>query len=244
MLEVRNVVKRFRGVVALADASLRVDEGEIVGLIGPNGAGKSTLFNCVTRLYDWDAGEVRFLGRSVARLRMHQIVYHGIARTFQNTVLIPRLTLRENVSLGALVGARRVNGSSARGRDGSSDVDEVIERLGLGDVGDALPHEVPLLTKKRVEIARALATQPRLLLLDEPATGLDPSGVSAIDSLLREFRSARNITILLVEHNVSLVAGIADSIAVLNFGRSIAQADAREVMSNDAVIEAYLGRDE
>jgi branched-chain amino acid transport system ATP-binding protein len=243
LLTVDHVAKRFGGVAALSDASLAVEEGQIVGLIGPNGAGKSTLFNCITRLYDWDSGEVSFLGRSVSRLKMHQIVYRGIARTFQNTLLVPRLTIGQNIALGAMVGAHRAHSLEDNGSDSDASA-EMIELLSLDDVADAFPTDVPLLTKKRVEIARALTTRPRLLLLDEPATGLDPAGVTEIDALLQRLRTVANVTILLVEHNVALVAGVADSIGVLNFGRSITQGAVDEVMNDPAVIEAYLGRED
>jgi branched-chain amino acid transport system ATP-binding protein len=229
LLELENVTRRFGGILALDAVTFDAGAGEIVGLIGPNGAGKTTVFNLVTRLYDPDEGDIRFDGESLLRTPPHRVIRLGIARTFQNVALFPTMTVRENVLMGT------------HARSGERSVDEVVEYVGLAPAARRVVRGLPYGTLKRVEVARALAAAPRLLLLDEPAGGLNHEEVGELAELVRGIRRDFELTVLLVEHHMGLVMGVADRVHVLDFGRMIASGTPDEVRADPAVVEAYLG---
>jgi branched-chain amino acid transport system ATP-binding protein len=233
LLEARGISKRFGGVQAVSALDLDVGDGEVVGLIGPNGAGKTTAFNLLSGFLAPDAGEVRFRGRSVLGLKPHVICALGLARTFQIVRPFPRLSVLDNVLVGAL--ARHPDAADARGRARG-----VVERLGLGAKASTLASGLTLAERKRVELARALATEPALLLLDEVMAGLNPTEIATLVSLIGQIH-ASGVSILLIEHNMRAVMSLSHRIVVLNFGERVAEGPPAAIANHPKVIEAYLG---
>jgi branched-chain amino acid transport system ATP-binding protein len=235
ILEVRGISKRFGGLVAVSDVSFSIAEGEILGLIGPNGAGKTTLFNVVNGVYKADQGTITFAGKDITNLSPDKVVHLGLARTHQIVKPLNDLTLLDNVTVGACFGREYLDMSAAR-----KVASEVLQQVGLGDRAGVLARSLTIAGKKRLEVARALAARPRLLLLDEVLAGLNPTEVATMIELVRKIRDT-GVAVLMIEHLMQAIMSLSNRIVVLNLGRKLAEGLPDEVVHNSDVVEAYLG---
>lgn len=249
ILEVRETTRRFGGLVAVNSVSFTLQENEIFGLIGPNGAGKTTLFNLITGLIPVSSGQTIYQGSNITKLRPYQIAAKGIARTFQNLRLFGNLSALENVAIarhvhhktGFVPGILGLPAAAKQEKQTYIKARELLNLVGLNSSADREARNLAYGDRRRLEIARALALEPKILLLDEPAAGMNPSEKEGLSQLIRQIRNDFQLTVLLIEHHVPLVMGLCDRIAVLNFGQLIALDTPEKVRNNPAVIEAYLG---
>jgi branched-chain amino acid transport system ATP-binding protein len=250
LLEIANITKTFGGLKAISDVTFSLDQGRIVSIIGPNGAGKTTFFNTLTGIYKPDGGTITFNGKSLIGLRPDQIAARGIARTFQNIRLFPDMTVIENIMIGMHVHLHQSAIATLFRLESFKKEEMAAERkalglmhyVGLQKVENELAKNLPYGAQRRLEIARALAAEPQLLLLDEPAAGMNPQETEDMVQLFRNIRDKMGITILLIEHDMRVVMNISEDICVMDYGVKIAQGTPAEIRNNNRVIEAYLGR--
>ena len=250
LLEVKNATKRFGGLTAVGDLTFDLEEGAIVSVIGPNGAGKTTFFNCIAGFYRIDEGSITLDGVEISELRSDKIAKLGLSRTYQNIRLFGGMTALENVLVGEhqhmtttwLQAVLRTKGQKEEEAVATEQAHQLLEYVGLGTSHDLLARNLPYGDQRRLEIARALGTQPRILLLDEPTAGMNPSETGEMTGLIRKLRDDLGITILLIEHEMRVVMGISERITVLDYGQRIAEGTPSEIQRNARVIEAYLGK--
>lgn len=252
ILQLQNVVKRFGGITASNDITINVPRDCIYGIIGPNGAGKTTLFNMITGVYNTTEGTVLFEGEQVNGLPTHVIAARGIARTFQNICLFGDLSVydnlltacQKNITYGLLDGILRTEKCRAQERESREFCDRLLEEVGLSDQRNQKANNLPYGMQRRLEIARALATRPKLILLDEPAAGMNEEESAKLSEFIREIRVKKEVTVVIIDHHMDVIMAICDQISVLNFGTLLAEGKPEEIQSNPEVISAYLGVDE
>jgi len=250
ILEVKHITKKFGGLMAVNDVSINIAEGSISAIIGPNGAGKTTFFNLLTGIYKPDTGSIDFGGRSLIGLRPDQVNGAGMARTFQSIRLFPGMTVIENIMVGMhsrlqvslFQTITRLGGFNSQEKRVREKAGELLNFVGLSDKGDEVSRNLPYGDQRRVEIARALASDPKLVLLDEPTAGMNPNESVEAMTLFRRVRDERGVTVVLIEHDMRVVMGISERISVLDYGQKIAEGDPAEIRANPRVVEAYLGR--